>query len=235
MRLRHGGEHVAVLERVGLVGRPGGPERSCAPRPAPARARRASTPSKRPGWSRRTHGRAARERFPTSNRRRTGTMTVTNVDKDLDACTLTIAAEFDAPLGTRVGDVGRPAQARALVGAADGSCDLRTPRARARRDRHLLHDQPGGRALLRRPGTSSRSDPRGRCTSRTPSQTPTATSIPTCLPGRCACTSPRRTGARAWSSSRSTPPRKKMQQLLDMGAAEGMQQAIGQMDALLAE
>jgi hypothetical protein len=26
-----------------------------------------------------------------------------------------------------------------------------------------------------------------------------------------------------------------MQQLLDMGAAEGMQQAIGQMDALLAE
>ncbi len=29
--------------------------------------------------------------------------------------------------------------------------------------------------------------------------------------------------------------KEEMQQLLDMGAAEGMQQAIGQMDALLAE
>ena len=43
-------------------------------------------------------------------------MTVTAVQKDPEALTLTLTAEFDASPGARVGDVGRSAPARALVG-----------------------------------------------------------------------------------------------------------------------
>ena len=46
-------------------------------------------------------------------------MTVTTIDKDTEALTLTLVADFDAPVDARVGAVGRPAQARALVGPAD--------------------------------------------------------------------------------------------------------------------
>src|SRR4029078_762153 len=56
--------------------------------PGPARARRARRPVARPC--------GPHVRSPL--RRRERSVTVINVDKDLDACSLTITAEFDAPL-----------------------------------------------------------------------------------------------------------------------------------------
>ena len=60
-------------------------------------------------------------------------MPVTDVNKDLDALTMTITAEFDAGAERRLGDVVGPAAAGALVGPAVLSGDLRRPRPLPRR------------------------------------------------------------------------------------------------------
>ena len=46
-------------------------------------------------------------------------MSVTSVEKDFDRLTLTLVADFDATDRAGVAAVGRPAEAGALVGAAD--------------------------------------------------------------------------------------------------------------------
>ena len=60
-------------------------------------------------------------------------MTVTDVVKDPENLTMTITAEFGAPVERGVGDLGRPAPAGALVGAADlpgdGRSTTTSPRA----------------------------------------------------------------------------------------------------------
>ena len=52
-------------------------------------------------------------------------MSVTSVDKDLDNLTLTLIADFDAPVERGVAAVGRPTPAGALVGTAELPGDLR--------------------------------------------------------------------------------------------------------------
>ena len=60
-------------------------------------------------------------------------MSVTSVDKDFDSLTLTLVADFDAPI-ERVWQLwADPAEAGALVGAADLPGDLRGARSDPRR------------------------------------------------------------------------------------------------------
>ena len=75
-------------------------------------------------------------------------MSVTHVHKDVEALTMRVDAGFDASVDG-VAAVGRPAAARALVGAADLSRHLHRAQPRPRRHRALLHDRPGGRPPLR--------------------------------------------------------------------------------------
>ena len=60
-------------------------------------------------------------------------MPVTDVNKDLDALTMTITAEFDAGAERRLGAVVGPAAAGALVEPAVPSVDLRRARPHGRR------------------------------------------------------------------------------------------------------
>ena len=53
-------------------------------------------------------------------------MSVTSIDKDPERLTMTITAEFAVGGRARVAAVGRPAPARALVGAADVPGDRAT-------------------------------------------------------------------------------------------------------------
>ncbi len=105
-------------------------------------------------------------------------MTVTSVDKDVERLTLTLTAEFDAPL-ERVWELwADPRKLERWWGPPTAPGDLRAPRARPRRHGHLLHDRPGGRARPRRVADHVAVDPpRVAATSRTASPTPTATSI----------------------------------------------------------
>ena len=107
-------------------------------------------------------------------------------------------------------------------------------RARARRHRHLLHDQPGGRALLRRLALVAVDPPRSLDVedSFADADGNVNPDMPT---GQMHMRLTEEDGRTRMELISVNATKEAMQQLLDMGAAEGMQQAIGQMDALLAE
>ena len=76
-------------------------------------------------------------------------MPVTDVQQDLDNLTLTITADFAAPV-ERIWQVyADPASAGEGVGAADLSGDRGRPRPHARRPHDVLHDRPGRRQARR--------------------------------------------------------------------------------------
>ena len=118
-------KHVAVLERAGLVTkRATAASSSCGPIDAVARARRVLDAAGGAGASRVDRdGRAS----PNPEHRRRTPMTVTDIDKDPTALTITSSPSSSAGR-TGLAAVGRPAQARALVGSADLPGDLRRPR-----------------------------------------------------------------------------------------------------------
>src|SRR4029079_15495783 len=159
---------------------------------------------------------------------------VTNVDKALDARPLTIPAEFDAPLA-RVWELwADPRKLERWWGP---------PMAPATFERHEL--QPGGtvtyfmtspegerfygvwRVVAVDPPRSldvedSFADAEGNINPDTPT-------------GQMHMPLSEEDGRTRMELISVNATKEEMQPLLDMGAAEGMQQAIGQMDALLAE
>jgi hypothetical protein len=76
-------------------------------------------------------------------------MPVTDVNKDLDALTMTITAEFEAG-AERVWEVwSDPRQLERWWGAAELPGDLCRPRPLPRSPHRLLHDRTGGREVPR--------------------------------------------------------------------------------------
>ena len=79
-------------------------------------------------------------------------MPVIDTFTDEETLTLTIVAEFAAPLD-RVWEIyADPPPARADLGPSDVPGHGRRPFARVRRQSHVLHDEPGGREVLRTVG-----------------------------------------------------------------------------------
>jgi len=85
-------------------------------------------------------------------------MPITSVEKDLDRLTITIVADFAAPLA-RVGCLRGPPPDRALLGSALLSRDLPSPRRGARRSEHLQNDRPDRRLALWLLGVDERRRP----------------------------------------------------------------------------
>ena len=161
-------------------------------------------------------------------------MTVTNVDKDLDARTLTITAEFDAPL-ERVWELwADPRKLERWWGP---------PSHPATFERFEL--EPGGTV------TYFMTSPEGErfyglwrvVAVDAPRSLDVEDSFadadgnvnPDMPTGQMHMRLTEEDGRTRMELISVNATKEAMQQLLDMGAAEGMQQAIGQMDALLAE
>ena len=157
-------------------------------------------------------------------------MTVINVDKDLDACTLTITAEFDAPL-ERVWELwADPRKLERWWGP---------PTHPATFERFEL--EPGGTV------TYFMTSPEGErfhgvwhVVAVDPPRSlhvedSFADADGNVNPGQMQMRLTEQDGRTRMELISVNATKEAMQQLLDMGAAEGMQQAIGQMDALLAD
>ncbi len=161
-------------------------------------------------------------------------MTVTNVDKDLDARTLTITAEFDAPL-ERVWELwADPRKLERWWGP---------PGYPATFERHEL--EPGGIV------TYFMTTPEGerfhgvwqvvavdppRSLEVEDSFADADGNVNPDMPtGQMSMRLSEADGCTRMELASVNATEEEMQQLLDMGAAEGMREAIGQMDALLAE
>ena len=161
-------------------------------------------------------------------------MTVTNVDKDLDARTLTITAEFDAPLA-RVWELwADPRKLERWWGP---------PMAPSTFERHEL--EPGGTVTYFM--TSSEGERFHGVWHVVAVDPPRSLHVedsfadadgnvnPDMPTGQMHMRLTEEDGRTRMELISVNATKEAMQQLLDMGAAEGMQQAIGQMDALLAE
>jgi uncharacterized protein YndB with AHSA1/START domain len=161
-------------------------------------------------------------------------MTVTSVNKDLDARTLTIVAEFDAPV-ERVWELwADPRKLERWWGP---------PMAPSTFERHEL--EPGGTVTYFMTGEDGERfhgvwkvvavDPPWSLDvedSFADADGNVNRDMPT---GQMHMRLTEEDGRTRMELTSVNATKEEMQQLLDMGAAEGMQQAIGQMDALLAE
>ena len=162
-------------------------------------------------------------------------MPVTDVQHDLDALTLTITADFAAPV-ERVWEVyADPRQLERVWGpptypATFVDHDL-APGGRI----DLLHDQPRGREVLRLLDHH-------RCR-RHPAASPSTTASPSTPPSRptptCRCRATTTPSPRSSGGTRATyvgtyASAESLQQVLDMGVVEGATSAINQIDDLLA-
>ncbi len=161
-------------------------------------------------------------------------MTVTNVDKDLDARTLTITAEFDAPL-ERVWELwADPRKLERWWGP---------PMAPSTFERHEL--EPGGTVTYFMTGSEGERfygvwhvvavDPPRSLHVEDSFADADGNVNPDMPTGQMHMRLTEEDGRTRMELISVNATKEAMQQLLDMGAAEGMQQAIGQMDALLAE
>ncbi len=161
-------------------------------------------------------------------------MSVTSIDKDFDSLTLTLVADFDAP-AERVWELwADPRQLERWWGpptypATMEEHDL-TPGGRV----DLLHDRPGGRDVPRLvaghvgrpadvPGVHRRVRRRGRDADRRHARR-----------RPCSMQLTEHDGGTRMELRSTFDSREQMEQLLSMGMDEGLQQAVGQMDALLA-
>jgi uncharacterized protein YndB with AHSA1/START domain len=161
-------------------------------------------------------------------------VTVTHVDKDLDARTLTITAEFDAPL-ERVWELwADPRKLERWWGP---------PAAPATFERFEL--EPGGTVTYFMTGSEGERfhglwrvvavDPPRSLHVRDSFADADGNVDPELPTGEMHMLLTEEDGRTRMQLTSINATKEEMQQLLDMGAAEGMQQAIGQMDALLAQ
>ena len=163
-------------------------------------------------------------------------MTVTAVRKDPAALTMTLTAEFEATPGARLGPVGRSAPARALVGPADLPRHVHRARPGARQPRRVPHDRARAATSRTATGTSSRRIRRAGSSSSTGSPTRTARpndDFPR-SEGRVTI-EPIGAGRTRMQIESHFPSTEAMEQVLAMGMEEGLTQAVGQIDAILAE
>ena len=129
--------------------------------------------------------------------------------------------------------VGRPTAAGALVGTAELPGDLGRARSDPRRRRHILHDHPEGekhrgwwRVTSVNPPTSL------EFTDGFADQEGTPTSDMPIITVHVQLTE--HDGGTRMVMRSSFDSREQMEQLMNMGMAEGLQGAVGQIDALLA-
>ena len=163
-------------------------------------------------------------------------MTVTAVRKDPEALTMTLDAEFDAS-PERVWQLwADPRQLERWWGPPTYPATFTAHDLRAGQPRRVPHDRARGRPAARLLG-----DRRGRCaaagsSSATASPTPTARRTPTCRVNEARVTIEEIGGGRTRMSIESVfPSTEAMEQVLAMGMEEGLTQAVGQIDAILAE
>jgi uncharacterized protein YndB with AHSA1/START domain len=161
-------------------------------------------------------------------------MTVISVDKDLDARTLTITAEFDAPL-ERVWELwADPRKLERWWGP---------PTVPATFERHEL--EPGGTVTYFMTGAEGERfhgvwhvvavDPPRSLDVEDSFADADGNVDPDMPTGQMHMRLTEEDGRTRMELISVNATKEAMQQMLDMGAAEGMRQAIGQMDALLAE
>lgn len=161
-------------------------------------------------------------------------MTVTDVDKDLDARTLTITAEFDAPLD-RVWELwADPRKLERWWGP---------PAAPATFERYEL--EPGGTVTYFMTGPEGERfhgvwnvvavDPPRSLHVEDSFADADGNVDPDMPTGQMHLRLTEEGGRTRMELTSVNASKEDMQRLLDMGAAEGMTEAIGQMDALLAE
>lgn len=158
-------------------------------------------------------------------------MPVVDVKKDLDAFSLTIVADFAAPV-ERVWQIyADPRQRQRVWGPPEYPVTSWTTSCAGRGDERR-HDRPRGRARSAATGGSATCPSPIRSPSPTASRTRTSIRTPTCRS--------RRTSTRAHDGgTRATfvatyPSAEALQQVLDMGMIEGATAAMGQIDAFLA-
>ena len=149
---------------------------------------------------------------------------------------MTVDAEFEASARAGVAAVGRSAPARALVGPADLPRHLHEARPRARRPRRVPHDRARGRPaeglLGRRRGRCRRIGSSFRDGFANDDGSPN-TELPT---SEMRVTIEEIGDGRTRMSIESVfPSTEAMEQVLAMGMEEGLTQAVGQIDAILAE
>ena len=173
-------KHVAVLERAELVTQ--APQR---PRAARARQRRRPCAARTPcSTSSRPCGATASTASatcspttpsPTDPSTRSNSMTVTNVTRTPTPCTMTITAEFDAPV-ERVWQLwADPRQLERWWGPPTYPATVVDHDLAAGGTRPLLHDRSRGRAVTTAAGMWSSSTRRGASRSSTASPTTAAT------------------------------------------------------------
>ena len=146
-------KHVAVLERAGLVTKERyGREQLVRTDPDAVHRTRQALDQLEMAW----RGRVDRmsdllaqdtDPEPEQPDERTRLMSVTSVDKDFDNLTLTLVADFDAPLESVWQLWADPRLLERWWGPADPPRDLRGARPEPRRRGHLLHDRSGGRQV----------------------------------------------------------------------------------------
>ena len=164
-------------------------------------------------------------------------MTVTAVRKDADKLTLTLDAEFESHSGARLAALGRPAPAGALVGPAELPGDLHLARPASRRARVVLHDRPGRATSPLGYWEIVTAEPPRRIemidgfanADGSPNEE---------MPGPGAMNvtiEPIGEGRTRMSIESIFPDATAMEQLLAMGQEEGLTEAVGQIDAILAE
>ena len=143
-------------------------------------------------------------------------MPVTDISHDLDALTLTITAQFAAPV-QRIWDIyADPRQLEKVWGPPEYPATVVDHDPRPRRSRHLLHDRAGGRALLRVLERARRLRNPPRSATRTASQTRASPRTPDLPVSTCVSTFTEQDGATQAVYVTSYASREGLQTVLDM-------------------
>ena len=230
-------KHVAVLERAGLVTKQRRGREQLVRTDASAIARARQTLDElEAAWRGRVRpdDRPARPASTTHSDPRRRPMSVTSLDKDFDTLTMTLVADFDAPV-ERVWQLwADPRQLERWWGPPTHPATVEEHDLSPGGSGHLLHDQPGGREVPRLLAGSPPSTRRARWRSPTASPTRTATPNPEMPTTTVEMQLTEHDGGTRMELRSAFASKEQMQELIDMGMAEGLQQSVGQMDALLA-
>ena len=226
-------KHVAVLERAGLVTKERtGRRKVVRTNIEGLRLARGLLDQYEALW----RGRIDRMTDLITSTEETDRMTVTAVRKDPDTLTLTLTAEFEAS-PERVWQLwADPRQLERWWGPPDLPRDLHGPRPGARQPRRVPHDRARAATSRTASGTSSRPSRRAGSSSSTASRTTDGTpndDFPR-NEGRVTI-EPIDAGRTRMSIESRFPSTAAMEQVLAMGMEEGLTQAVGQIDAILAE